>query len=213
MKKIIINTIAIIAIIAVVVIVSNLGNKIESLRNENIRLKSNQEAMLDERKSILAQNQIFKVSDSLNAAEVTELQLSLSEYKRHRNEDLKLINQLKIDKSGLQKVISSQTETINNVSTKLTDTIRISIGDTIKHFEYKSKWSDITGYVDLRRDTIELQMHNRESLKIIETVKYKRFLGFLWKTNTIKSRQVNVISENPNTTIVDVSYINISGKQ
>ena len=60
---------------------------------------------------------------------------------------------------------------------------------------------------------MELQISNRESLKIVETVKYKRFLGFLWKTNKVKSRQVDVVSQNPATSIVNVDYISISGKQ
>ena len=85
--------------------------------------------------------------------------------------------------------------------------------DTLKCFNYKSKWTDVVGCVDLKRDTVELQISNRESLKIVETVKYKRFLGFLWKTNKVKSRQVDVVSQNPATSIVNVDYISISGKQ
>lgn len=210
MKKIIIKIVIIaVAVIALVFAFS----KIHSLKEENARLKSNQEVLLSEKESIMAQSQLYKVSDSLNAAKVTELQLSLSEYKKYRKQDLKLIEQLKVSKSDLQRVISSQTETINLLSAKLSDSIRIDTTtntvDTLKCFNYKSKWTDVAGCIDLKRDTAELQIYNRESLKIVETVKYKRFLGFLWKTNKVKSRQVDVVSENPNTEIMNCEYVSI----
>ena len=50
-------------------------------------------------------------------------------------------------------------------------------------------------------------LSTRSSLKIVETVKYKRFLGFLWKTNKVKSRKVDVVSLNPNETIEDIDFV------
>lgn len=210
MKKIIIK----IAIIAVVVIALVFAfNKIHSLKEENARLRSNQNILLTEKEFVISENQKYKVSDSLNAVRVSELELTLKEYKRYRSKDLKLIEQLKAGKSDLQKIITSQHETISTLSAKLQDSIRIDATtnqvDTLKCFDYKSKWTDVKGCVDLRRDTVELQINNRESLKVVETVTYKRFLGFLWKTSKVKSRQVDVVSENPNTEIMNCEYISI----
>ena len=150
MKKIIIK-IGIIAVAILLIVIA--GIRIKSLKEENSRLKSNQEVLLSEKESIIAQSQLYKVSDSLNAAKVTELQLSLSEYRKYRKQDLKLIEQLKVSKSDLQRVISSQTETINLFSAKLSDSIRIDTTtntvDTLKCFNYKSKWTDAAGCVDL----------------------------------------------------------------
>ena len=161
----------------------------------------------------MSESQKYKVFDSLNAVRVSELELTLKEYKRYRSEDLKLIEQLKAGKSDLQKIITSQYETISTLYAKLQDSIRIDTTtnqiDTLKCFDYKSKWTDVKGCVDLRRDTVELQINNRESLKVVETVTYKRFLGFLWKTNKVKSRQVDVVSENPNTKIMNCEYVSI----
>ena len=183
------------------------------LKEENARLLSNQEILLTQKQTIMAENQAYKVSDSLNAAKVSELQFTLKEYKKYRTQDLQLIEQLNIRKSDLQKVIDSQTQTINNLSTKLNDSIRIDVitnaADTLKCFDYKSKWTDVSGCIDLKYDSISLQIKNRESLKIVETVIYKRFLGFLWKTNKVKDRQVDVVSENPNTTITNLDYVSI----
>jgi uncharacterized protein YxeA len=210
MKKIIIKIVIIaVAVIALVFAFS----KIHSLKEENARLKSNQDILLTEKEFVMSESQKYKVSDSLNAVRVSELELTLKEYKRYRSEDLKLIEQLKAGKSDLQKIITSQYETISTLSAKLQDSIRIDATtnqvDTLKCFDYKSKWTDVKGCVDLRRDTVKLQINNRESLKVVETVTYKRFLGFLWKTNKVKSRQVDIVSENPNTEIMNCEYIYI----
>lgn len=210
MKKIIIK----IAIIAVAILALVLAfHKMHKLKEENARLLSNQEILLTQKQTVMVESQAYKVSDSLNAAKVSELQFTLKEYKKYRAQDLQLIEQLKVKKSDLQKVIGPQTETINSLSTKLNDSIRIdtvtNIVDTLKCFDYKSKWTDVSGCIDLKRDSINLQIKNRESLKIVETVIYKRFLGFLWKTNKIKDRQVDVVSENPNTTITNLDYVSI----
>lgn len=188
-------------------------HKMYKLREENIRLLSNQEILLTQKLTTMAESQAYKVSDSLNAAKVSGLQFTLKEYKRYRAQDLQIIEQLKVKKSDLQKVINSQTETINSLSAKLNDSIRIDIAantvDTLKCFGYKSKWTDVSGCIDLKHDSINLQIKNRESLKMVETVVYKRFLGFLWKTSKIKDRQVDVVSENPNTRITNLDYISI----
>ena len=188
-------------------------HKRHKLKEENTRLLSNQEILLTQKQTTMAKSQTYKVSDSLNAAKVSELQFTLKEYKKYRAQDLQLIEKLNVKKSDLQKVIDSQMETINSLSAKLKDSIRIdtvtNIADTLKCFDYKSKWTDVSGCIDLKHDSINLQIKNRESLKIVETVAYKRFLGFLWKTNKVKDRQVDVVSENPNTIITNLDYVSI----
>lgn len=200
-------------IVAVALFIANSVARIRSLKSENDRLKGNQELLLSEKESLTAQSQFYKVSDSLNATKIAALNFSLSEYEKYRKQDIKQIEQLKISKSDLQAVVSSQSETINLLSIKLKDSIRIDTvtfnNDTLKCFKYKSKWTDVAGCLNLNRDTIELQIANRESIKVVETIKYKRFLGFLWKTSKVKSRQVDIVSDNPNTSIINSEYVNI----
>lgn len=187
--------------------------RIDNLLSENSRLKSNQDILLSEKESIMAESQKYKIADSLNAIKVSELQLTLKEYKKYRTQDLQLIEQLNIKKSNLQKVINTQSETINTLSINILDSIIADTAtsqiDTLKCFKYKSKWVDVSGCLDLRRDTVDIQINNRESLKVVETVIHRRFLGFLWKTKRIKSRHVDIVSENPNTKITNCEYISV----
>lgn len=173
---------------------------IKSLKDSNVQLISNQKILLDSIQSYI-------VSDSLNAAKVGILKLSLDEYKKYRAEDTKLISRLKVKLSNASKVISTKVRAEYKIKTEVKDSI---IQDTLQLacFDYRSKWTDISGCIN--RDTIELQVINRESLKIVETIQYKRFLGFLWKTNKIKSQTVDVVSENPNTQIVDIECVQIA---
>lgn len=205
-----------IAVVAILLI-WGLTYRINALRSENDTLRSNQSALLSERESVLAESQLYKVSDSLNAAKVSSLQLSLSEYKRYREKDMETIKALRIDQSGLRKVISAQVATIKDVRAKLNDTIIVNTPnekyDTLRYFSYASKYTDVEGLIHTNTDSISLSIHNRESLKIVESVTFKRFLGFLWRTNRVKSRQIDVLSENPNTSIIDVGYISIGRKQ
>ena len=200
-------------IVAVALFIASSVARIKSLKSENDRLKGNQELLLSEKESLTAQSQFYKVSDSLNAVKISALNFSLSEYEKYRKQDIKQIEQLKISKLDLQAIVSSQSETINVLSIKLKDSIRIDTvtfnNDTLKCFKYKSKWTDVAGCLNLNRDTIELQIANRESIKVVETIKYKRFLGFLWKTSKVKSRQVDIVSDNPNTSIINSEYVNI----
>ena len=189
--------------------------RIRDLKSENIRLNTNQAQLLSQSAQIIEENNNYKVADSLNALRTNELLLTISEYERYRQKDAALIAQLTSKNSNLEKVISSQTATINELSLKLVDSVVFDtitrITDTLKCFTYKSEWTDVTGCLSLTKDSIDIQLQNRESIKVIETIKYKRFLNFLWKTNRIESKQIDVISENPNTIIIKSEAISIVG--
>lgn len=180
------------------------------LRKSNIVLKSNQEILLSEKTGLLAENAQYRVSDSLNAIKAEELRLTIAQYKKYYAENMQVINKLRLDKRDMQKVIDLQATTIDQLTTTLRDTVILQ--DTlrrVKTFDYRSTWTDISGLIDLTQDTISLDIKNRESLVVVESVEYKRFLGFLWKTKAIKSRSVDIVSLNPNTTITNAEYKSI----
>lgn len=182
---------------------------IQKLQQENKRLTSNQEILLMQ--DALKENQ-YRVNDSLSAIKINELQLSLNEYKNYRHEDSQLINKLNISTSTLQKIITTQTQTINNLKTQVHETIRLdtitNTIDTIKCFNYVSNWLNISGCID--KDSVDIQVINKESLLITESLQKKKFWFIklpIWLFG-YKNKQVDVLSKNPATQIINVEYIN-----
>ena len=168
------------------------------LKNENKRLKANQETLLDSVKS-------FKVSDSLKAITVGNLELSLKQYKKYRADDAILIKQLKGQKPEV--IIKPNIQTEYKVITELKDSIVYK--DTLKTILYKSKWNYINGFVD--KDTINLNIINYDELLITESLQKKKFLFFRLPISIFgyKRKVLNVISKNPNTKITSAEYITI----
>lgn len=174
------------------------------LEDENARLRANQEALISEKEGLLKS---YKVADSLNAMRINELQLSIEEFERLAAKDANLIKEL-TKKRDLASAITTTVIKYDTIVVAFKD-----ITDSLKCFNYKSKWSEISGCLNTISDTAELQIKNKEALRVIETVKYKRFLGFLWKTRRVKSRRLDIISENPATEIVSCEKIIIAEKQ
>lgn len=198
--KIILTLIAIIASCLVC-------NRIQYLTEENNRLSNNQETLLTE-------NEHYKIRDSLNVSKANQLELKLSELKKYKSEYAQLIKDLNIKNSQLEQIISVNAETITNLKAMLRDSIRLdtvsNIIDTLKCFEYKSKYTDVSGCIN--KDIIDMQIHNRESLKAIESKKKKKFLFFklpIWLFG-YKSKQLDIVSLNPNTTIEYIEYISVT---
>lgn len=182
-------------------------NRIQYLTKENNRLSNNQETLLTE-------NEHYKIRDSLNVSKTNQLELKLSELKKYKSEYTQLVKDLNIKNSQLEQIISVNAETITNLKAMLRDSIRLdtvsNIIDTLKCFEYKSKYTDVSGCIN--RDIIDMQIHNRESLKAIESKKKKKFLFFklpIWLFG-YKSKQLDIVSLNPNTTIEYIEYISVT---
>lgn len=197
-----------VAIIALLLVfLGFLRSRVDKLKAENQRLLANQEQLLLEAEEQL---QNYKVLDSLNAITIKALRLTADEYKASNIKNSQIIKALVTDKQDLQRIIDSKTVTVNELTAELKNiTIKDTITqiiDTLKCFEYTSKWLDIKGCLDLAKNQVAIQSKSRESLKAIETVTYKRFLGFLWKTKQVKSRDLSIVSENPATTIINVDY-------
>lgn len=182
-------------------------NRIQYLTEENNRLSNNQETLLTE-------NEHYKIRDSLNVSKTNQLELKLSELKKYKSEYTQLVKDLNIKNSQLEQIISVNAETITNLKAMLRDSIRLdtvsNIIDTLKCFEYKSKYTDVSGCIN--KDIIDMQIRNRESLKAIESKKKKKFLFFklpIWLFG-YKSKQLDIVSLNPNTTIEDIEYISVT---
>ena len=191
----------IVAALAVSLCISFLeGVRNDALRAKCVKLQANTETLLSDVEQ-------YRVRDSLSAARVQSLELTVKEFERFRADDAALIKQLKARNRDLAAVNKTQSETIIELRAAPRDTMIISdsIPITAVAVHCGDAWFDFNGLLTEKEFTGTLE--NRDSLVIAESVQYKRFLGFLWKTNKIKDRRVDVVSKNPHTSILGIEYV------
>lgn len=186
--------------VATLSIITIQHRKIESLSGERDKYKRNTE-------SLIADVQSYRVRDSLSAARVQSLELTVKEFERFRADDAALVNALKTKNRDLSAINKAQAETIVELSAipRDTMTIRDTIPIPAMAVHCGDEWFDFDGL--LTKDEFTGTMVNRESLMLVESVKYKRFLGFLWKTRKVKDRQLDCVSRNPHTTIKGLEHV------
>lgn len=179
--------------------------KIKRLTDERDKYRSNTEALL-------ADVERYQTKDSLNAVTVGVLQLKLSEFEKYRADDAALIKTLQTKNRDLQAVTTAQLQTINELRGTVRDSIVYLPGDTVttvlRCVDITDPWFELHGCATPAGNFTGTFV-NRDSLLIAETVQYKRWLGFLWKTNKIKNRQIDVVSKNPATKILGVEFVTI----
>lgn len=203
MKKYLIIAAIALAVAAVVTIWVQ-RSRINQLTGERDKYRTNTETLLQDVSR-------YQTKDSLNAAKVGVLELKLSEFERYRARDAELIKTLQTKNRELERVTTTQMETINELRATVRDSIVYLPGDTVttvlRCIEYSDKWVDFDGCI--KNNTFSGKIITRDSLLITETVQYKRWLGFLWKTKKIKNRQIDVVSKNPATKILGVEFVTI----
>ena len=179
------------------------GRTIEQLKAERDQYKGNTETLLTDVET-------FRVRDSLSAARVQSLELTIKEFERFRAEDAAIIRELKNRNRDLSQVNETQSQTIIDLLAIPKDTVVI-VRDSIQvpavAVHCGDAWYDFDGV--LTADQFTGPLTNRDSLLLAETVKYKRFLGFLWKTRRVQDRQLDVVNRNPHTEIIGVEHITI----
>lgn len=204
MKKYLIIAAIALAVSAVVTIWVQ-RSRINTLTGERDKYRTNTETLLQEVSR-------YQTKDSLNAAKVGVLELKLSEFEKYRASDAELIKTLQTKNRELERVTTTQMETINELRATVRDSVVYLPGDTV---------TTVLRCIDVVEPYFELHgcttpagvftgTHiNRDSLLIVETVQYKRFWGFLWKTKKIKNREIDVVSKNPATKILGVEFVTI----
>lgn len=179
--------------------------KIKRLTEERDRYRSNTEILLQDVKT-------YQTKDSLNAIKVGNLELSLAEYKKYRADDLALIKTLQAKNRDLERITTTQMETINELRATVRDSVVYLPGDTVttvlRCVDIVEPWFELHGCATPDGQFTGTHI-NRDSLLIVETVQYKRWLGFLWKTKKIKDREIDVVSKNPATKILGVEFVTI----
>lgn len=154
----------------------------------------------------------YKVDDSLNAVRVHGLSLTIDDLKRYRAEDASLIKKLSIKAKDVGSLSSMQTQTTTRIKTQIRDSLIYIKGDTVyktdtlKCINVSDKWFSLNGCIN-NMGNFEGVLNTYDRLKIVETVKYKRFL--FWRTHKIRSRRIDAVSENPNTIITDINFVSV----
>ena len=197
MKKVILG-----AILALVAVCYFQYRSINSLKSEANRYKENT-------KTLMQDVGRYRTSDSLNAVKVSTLTLELRELESYRAKDMQLIESLQVKKRELERITSMQMQTIANIKGQVKDSIiyrDIIIRDTIKALSVSDEWIDLHGVV-YNDGVFDGTLEVRDSLTVVETVRYKRFLGFLWKTKRVKHRTVDVVNKCPYTQITGLESI------
>ena len=179
-------------------------SRINQLTGERDKYRTNTETLLQDVSR-------YQTKDSLNAAKVGVLELKLSEFEKYRASDAELIKTLQTKNRELERVTTTQMETINELRATVRDSVVYLLGDTVttvlRCIEYSDKWVDFDGCI--KNNTFSGKIITRDSLLITETVQYKRWLGFLWKTKRIKNREFDIVSKNPHTKITGFEVITI----
>lgn len=200
MKKIII----ILGVLVVVLVAYFLNVRVSQLKHDRDTYKRNNAVLLNDVK-------YYRALDSLNAAKVGVLELSIQDYERFMKEDADLINKLKRKNEELQNFSKIQAETIIKIRAQVKDSLIYIPGDTayqsIPCVSFHDSWTNIEACV--YNDTLIGDIQIRDSLILYETIIYKRFLGVLWKTKKIKERSFNIVSKNPYTEIKGVEVVSI----
>lgn len=204
MKKYLIIAAIALAVAAVVTIWVQ-RSRINQLTGERDKYRTNTETLLQDVSR-------YQTKDSLNAAKVGVLELKLSEFEKYRASDAELIKTLQTKNRELEAVTTAQMETITQLRGTVRDSIVYLPGDTtktvLKCVDISDPWFSLNG-ITTPDGTFSGTFVNRDSILIVATVQYKRFLNFLWKTNKVKNREIDIISKNPHTKIIGVEYIEI----
>lgn len=183
---------------AVLVVIVLQGVSVRRIKSERNRYERNTE-------SLLLNVEQYKIRDSLHAARVQSLELTVKEFERFRADDAALIKELKQRNRDLAAVNKTQSQTIIDLRAIPRDTVvvRDSVQVPAVVVHCGDAWYNFEGI--LTKDEFTGKMEHRDSLLLVESVRYKRFLW--WKTKRVKDRQLDCVSKSPHNSIIGLEYV------
>ena len=149
---------------------------------------------------------LYQTQDSLHAASTGILELKLSEYRKLRQQDVKLIESLNIRLKRAEQVSVHTTESSQRMIMPVQDTLIIIEKqiDTAQSFSKRSPYIDLKGR--FRKDSVEIALTTYDTLlQVIHRVP-RRFLFIRYGTKAIRQ---DVVSKNPYTKITYTDYIQL----
>lgn len=198
MKRILFITIAVL-----VGLLALLWSMYRSERAQRQRFEGNQSVLMDSVRH-------YKVRDSLHAASVQALNLTVSEYKRYRQEDAALIRDMGIKLKRALSVAKVETSTDVEILAPIQDSIIQPDNpelpsDTVQTFHWSDPWVSVAGTI--RKDSVSCSVRSEDSLAIVAHRVPRKFLFIRWGTKAIR---LEIVSRNPHTTIKAAEYVRFS---
>jgi hypothetical protein len=171
--------------------------RLKRFRSENNTLNSNLFALLDTVDR-------YKTRDSLNAASVGVLQLTLSQYRKWREQDAETIESLNIRLKRVENVSRHALESNQQLILPLQDTVILfrERADTSRGVAYRSPYIDLRGRV--QKDSVEIQWTATDTLLQVVHRVPRHFLFFRYGTKAIRQE---IVSKNPHTQITYTEYV------
>ena len=187
-----------VAVAAILFLLLHQDRLIKKYKAESERYRANTTALMEDVTH-------YKLRDSLNGARADALELSMKELQKWRADDAELIKDLKIKNRDLAAINKAHTQTIIELRARGKDTliIRDSIVTPAQAYHIGDRWFNFDCVV--ADNELSGNLAVRDSLVLIEQVKYKYFLW--WKTKKIKDRKIDAISKCPYTSIMGVERI------
>jgi len=139
----------------------------------------------------------YKSKAGLNVAQMPAVFYNTTEVTKYDPKLVQTIKDMKLELKNVQAIIDVQTETIK----KFRANVAITPEDTCYNFE--DKWTTLS--LCTSNDSVLLQVRDRLTTVINKVPKHK----FLWWSWGIKGVNVNIVSENPNTSFEYLKFVEI----
>lgn len=184
------------------------------LLRQNRRLRLDRDTYRTNTETLLGEVERYETKSGQQAVRIGELQLRIGELEKYRAEDAALIRDMGIKRQELEQLTKLQQETIYSLCGQVRDTVYIDTGPDgsgekpVKCAEYSDEWLDFSCTI-FDDNTYKADITSRDRITYVERVEYARFLGFLWRTKRIKSRDQSIVNRNPHTQIIDAEFITI----
>lgn len=185
------------AVLAVLLFtIFSLFNGYQREKGERMRFENNQAVLL-------AQIHTYKVSDSLNAARVDALTLTVDEFRKNFKEQASLIKEMGVKLNRVLSYTSLATETTNNITTTVRDSLVLrEAPTTLQVIQHSDKWLTLDGYIENRE--FHGRVVSRDSIEQVVHRVPRKFLFIKYGTKGIRQ---DIVSKNPNTEISYLRYI------
>ena len=181
--------------------IAGLWHLLQNEKVETKRLSSNQSALLTDVRH-------YKTKDSLSAASVERLQLTVGEFKRYYADQAEIIQSLKIKLNRAVSVTSTGVKTEYNVKIPVKENVVFHPPDSsykLKCLDFDNGYLTVSGCFDTAM-TFTGKITSRDTLDMVAHRVPKKFWFIYYGT---KGVNLDVVSRNPYSFIVYTRFIEI----